>query len=116
MPEAITDKLFSLAGKSALVTGASGGIGRAVSAALARAGAFVGLSGANAENLSETERFVKEAGGRCAVLRADLSTVADCRALARSASQALGALDILVNNAGMNRRKLLVDFTEDDYE
>jgi NAD(P)-dependent dehydrogenase (short-subunit alcohol dehydrogenase family) len=112
----ILNELFSLEGKSALVTGASGGIGGDVALALARAGAFVGLSGTNREHLEETKRRIDDAGGRSAVLPADLGTVENCRGLIADANAALGRLDVLVNNAGMNRRKPIVEFTEDDYE
>jgi 2-deoxy-D-gluconate 3-dehydrogenase len=108
--------LFSLKGKTVLVTGASGGIGSEVAVALASAGAFVALSGTNREHLNETYSRVKAAGGRSVILPADLSTVENCRKLISDAQQALGRLDILINNAGMNRRKPIVDFTEDDYE
>jgi NAD(P)-dependent dehydrogenase (short-subunit alcohol dehydrogenase family) len=112
----ILTELFSLEGKTALVTGASGGIGSDVAVGLARAGAIVGLSGTNIENLRETERQVKGAGGRCAILPADLREVESCRRLIADTQAALGRLDILVNNAGMNRRKRLVEFTQDDYD
>jgi NAD(P)-dependent dehydrogenase (short-subunit alcohol dehydrogenase family) len=112
----ILERLFSLEGKTALVTGASGGIGRALSVALAEAGAVVGLHGTNEERLEETRRCVEEAGGQSVVLTADLRFLESCRQLIAEAHAALGRLDILINNAGMNRRKPLVEFTEDDYE
>jgi NAD(P)-dependent dehydrogenase (short-subunit alcohol dehydrogenase family) len=112
----ILERLFSLEGKAALVTGASGGIGSDVAVALAEAGAFVGLSGTNREHLEETDSRVKEAGGRSVVLPADLGEVENCRQLIADARKELGRLDILINNAGMNRRKPIVEFTEDDYE
>lgn len=112
----ILRRLFSLEGKSALVTGSSGGIGSDVAVALAEAGAFVGLSGTNREHLVDTQKRVEEAGGRCALLPADLGTVENCRRLIADAQQTLGRLDILINNAGINRRKPIVEFTEDDYE
>lgn len=112
----ILHRLFSLEGKTALVTGASGGIGSDVAVALAEAGAFVGLSGTNVEHLQETANRVEAAGGKCALLPADLGTVENCRKLIADAQVQLGRLDILINNAGMNRRKPIVEFTEDDYE
>ena len=112
----ILERLFSLNGKAALVTGASGGIGGDVAVGLAEAGAYVGLSGTNREHLEETRQRVERAGGRCVLLPADLGQVAECSKLIADAHEALGRLDILVNNAGMNRRKPIVEFTEDDYE
>src|SRR5258708_24046554 len=97
----ILNRMFSLEGKTALVTGASGGIGRALSVGLAEAGAFVGLSGTNIENLMETKRLVEEVGGRGVLLEADLGTVANCKRLIADANEVLGGLDILINNAGM---------------
>ncbi len=112
----ILEQLFSLGGKRALVTGASGGIGRALSIGLARAGAFVGLHGTNVETLQETLKQVEEAGGRGVILTADLTSSDEGRKLISDAVLALGGLDILVNNAGMNRRMKLAEFTEEDYD
>jgi NAD(P)-dependent dehydrogenase (short-subunit alcohol dehydrogenase family) len=112
----ILQRLFSLEGKAALVTGASGGIGGEVAVGLAEAGALVGLSGTNREKLEETLAKVEQAGGRGVVLPADLGTVESCRTLIADAQRQLGRLDVLVNNAGMNRRKPILDFTQDDYE
>ena len=116
MTSSILKDLFSLEGKTALITGASGGIGRALSVGLARAGANVGLSGTNEENLAETRRLVVEAGGKCAILPANLGDVESCKRLITEAANKLGRLDILINNAGMNRRMPIAEFSEDDYE
>jgi NAD(P)-dependent dehydrogenase (short-subunit alcohol dehydrogenase family) len=118
MPDqtSILNRLFSLEGKTALITGASGGIGRVLSVALAEAGAFVALHGTNVEHLEETKRLVEEAGGKSVILTADIGKVENCRKLVADAHAALGGLDILLNNAGMNRRKPLAEFTEDDYD
>jgi gluconate 5-dehydrogenase len=116
MPNSMLNDLFSLEGKSALITGASGGIGRSLSVGLARAGALVALSGTNVENLAETARLVEEAGGKCILLPADLDKVENCKRLIAESHETLGRLDILINNAGMNRRMPMVEYTEDDYE
>src|SRR5258708_40339520 len=105
----ILNRMFSLEGKTALVTGASGGIGRALSVGLAEAGAFVGLSGTNVVNLMETKRLVEDVGGSCVLHVADLGTVANCKRLIEDVKEALGGLDILFNNAGMNKRMPMVD-------
>ncbi len=108
--------LFSLEGKTALLTGASGGIGRVLAVAFARAGATVALNGTSAERLSETARLVEDAGGTAHPLPAPLNEVEACRQLIADATSAMGRLDILVNCAGMNRRKPIADITVDDYD
>src|SRR5436190_1454601 len=101
----IVNRIFSMDGKTVVITGASGGIGRALSIAFAGAGAIVGLHGTNEERLGETRRLVEDAGGRAVVLPlVDVGSVEDCRALIASARSALGRIDVLFNNAGMNRR------------
>ncbi len=114
--QSILEQLFSLEGKCALITGASGGIGRALSVGLARAGAYVGLHGTNVETLTETLKQVEDAGGKGVILTADLTSAAEGRKLIADAVEALGGLDILVNNAGINRRMKLAEFSEDDYD
>src|ERR1041385_6051252 len=97
----IIRRLFSLEGKGALVTGASGGIGGAIAEALAGAGATVALSGTNAERLEETRQRIAAEGGNAVVVPADLRSVEACRRLTADAQDALGGrLDILFNNAG----------------
>lgn len=110
------NRMFALTGKTALVTGASGGIGQALALALAEAGAKVGLHGRDVAHLEEIKRRIGEAGGEAVLLPADLSGVDACRALIADAQAALGRLDVLVNCAGMNRRKPIVEVTADDYD
>jgi NAD(P)-dependent dehydrogenase (short-subunit alcohol dehydrogenase family) len=114
-PPLIT-RLFSLDGRAALVTGASSGIGRAIAVAYAEAGAVVALNGTREEGLAETARLIAEVGGRSVSLPAELSEVERCRRLVADAHAALGRLDILVNCAGMNRRKPIVEVTEEDWD
>ncbi len=114
--KSLIERLFSLEGKTALVTGASGGIGGDLAVALAEAGAFVGLNGTNVEHLQETAKAIEAAGGRSVILPADLRDVEACKKLIEDANTQLGRLDILWNNAGMNRRKRIEEFTLDDYE
>ena len=108
--------MFSLNGKKALITGASGGIGSALAAAFAEAGAAVGLSGTRAEKLEADAAAIRAAGGTCAVLPASLDSVESCRKLIADTVDALGGLDIVVPCAGINRRKRIEDVTEDDYD
>lgn len=105
----MTPRAFcSLEGKNALVTGASRGIGRAIAAELAGAGASVVLSyRAGAE---EAQALAKEIGGRA--VQADVSDADSARALVEDA----GDLDILVNNAGVTRDGLLVRMSDEDWD
>ena len=112
----ILARLFSLQGKAALVTGASGGIGRALAVALAEAGAAVAVHGRDEQDLEETRRQIEGAGGRAVVLRAELADVNACRGLVTGTVSALGRLDILVNCAGANRRKPLAEATAEDFD
>ncbi len=110
------ERQFSLTGKAALVTGASGGIGRAFAAALAGAGARVCVHGRSRERLRETESLIAEAGGETVSFTAELSDVESCRELVDLTHETLGGLDILVNTAGMNRRKPIEQVTQDDFD
>jgi gluconate 5-dehydrogenase len=110
------EKYFSLAGKVALVTGASGGIGRALAVALAGAGAKVALHGRNAGQLQQTAREVLSAGGESVSLAADLLEPEASAALVDQCVGKLGRLDVLVTCAGMNRRKPVDAVSEDDYD
>ena len=106
--------MFNLEGKSALVTGASGGIGGAIAAALHARGAEVVISGTRIEAL---EALASELGNRVYVLRADL---ADSESVANLASEAEkiadGGIDILINNAGITKDGLLIRMKDEDWE
>src|SRR5438270_8239713 len=95
---------FGLHGRVALVTGASGGIGAALARGLAAAGAAVMLAGRDASRLEALQAEIAGAGGRSAVVVADLAGLTACGAVAAATIEALGGLHILVNCAGMNRR------------
>lgn len=112
----VLKELFGLEGKAALVTGASGGIGRALAVGLAGAGATVALHGRSEEQLAETRKEVEAIGGKCFVTPGDLRGVEQCKQLIASAHKTLGRLDVLVNCAGMNRRKPAVEMTQDDFD
>ncbi len=113
---AIFERLFSLEGKTALITGAAGGIGRVLAVALAEAGAAIGLHDLTTELLEEPHRMVEEVGGQAVKLTADLKEVEACRKLIAEAHTALGRLDILINCAATNRRKPIEEVTQEDYE
>lgn len=110
------DRYFSLAGRSALVTGASGGIGRALAVGLAEAGATVAVHGRSEANLADTAAAIAAVGGRSITLPAELADRAAADRLIADAVAALGRLDVLVNCAGMNRRMPIADFNEADYD
>ncbi len=105
--------MFDLSGKSALITGASGGIGGAIARQLHRAGANVGLSGTRVDAL---QALAAELGGRCAVLPCNLSERAGVAALIGQADEALGAVDIVVNNAGLTRDNLALRMKDEDWD
>jgi 3-oxoacyl-[acyl-carrier protein] reductase len=105
--------LFDLTGKSALVTGASGGLGGAIARALHGQGARVGLSGTRREALAA---LAGELGERAFVLPGDLSDKQSVEALVPAAEAALGGLDILVNNAGMTRDNLFVRMKDEEWD
>jgi NAD(P)-dependent dehydrogenase (short-subunit alcohol dehydrogenase family) len=90
----------SLNGQTALVTGATSGIGRAIAGELAERGAHVIVSGRNAERGERAVREITQAGGTAGFLRADLTDAGSARALAQQARTITGSVDILVNNAG----------------
>ena len=106
--------MFSLQGKTALVTGASGGIGGAIAKALAAQGARVALSGTRVEAL---EKLKAEIGGDHPITPCNLSDAAAVDALVGQAEQALGGrLDILIANAGITKDGLLLRMKDADFE
>jgi NAD(P)-dependent dehydrogenase (short-subunit alcohol dehydrogenase family) len=109
MPKALA--AFSLAGRRALVTGASRGIGRAIALGLAQAGATVAVSGRNKAALDQVVAAISDAGGVAVPVVHDVAQPDDCKAGVAQAIAALGGLDILINNAGMEevRPSLEVD-------
>ncbi|HQZ13784.1 MAG TPA: 3-oxoacyl-[acyl-carrier-protein] reductase [Devosia sp.] len=105
--------MFDLTGKRALVTGASGGIGREIAKALAAAGARVALSGTRVAALEET---LKEIGsGDHPILPANLSDAESVAKLVPAAEAALGGIDILVNNAGVTRDNLFMRMKDEEW-
>ena len=95
------DNLFSVAGKTALVTGGSRGIGEMIAAGLLAGGAKVYISSRKAEVCEETARRLSQTyAGECIALPADLSQVSGCESLAERLAEREDRLDILVNNAG----------------
>jgi 3-oxoacyl-[acyl-carrier protein] reductase len=105
--------MFSLEGKRALVTGASGGIGGAIAEALHAQGAIVTLSGTRVDAL---QGLAAKLDGRVHVAPADLADAAAVDALVPEAERLMGGLDILVNNAGLTRDGLAVRMKDEDFE
>lgn len=106
--------MFDLTGMTALVTGASGGIGSAIAHALAAQGARLAVSGSNAEKLAA---FRDTLGGEHLALPCNLSDGAAVDALVPAAVEALGGkLDILVNNAGVTRDNLILRMKDDEWQ
>ena len=105
--------MFDLTGKTALVTGASGGIGADIARVLHAAGATVDLSGTRVEPL---EALAAELGGRAHVLPCNLSNAEEVEGLVKRATEAMGSVDILVNNAGITRDGLAMRMSDDDWQ
>jgi 3-oxoacyl-[acyl-carrier protein] reductase len=104
--------MFDLTGMTALVTGASGGIGSAIARGLAAHGARLALSGSNEAKLQE---FANSLGGDHVALTCNLSDPAAVDALVPQAVEALGSLDILVNNAGITRDNLAMRMKDEEW-
>lgn len=113
--EALLD-LFTLRGRVALVTGASGGIGKVLAAGLAMAGATVAVSGRSTERLDDLQRAIGDGGGDAAVFPADLSDLASVGPLVEAVVKQCGAVDILVNCAGSNQRMPILEITPAIYD
>lgn len=105
--------MFSLSSKTALVTGASGGIGRAIAQTLHRQGARVVLHGTNQSRL---DALKEELGGDTLAMPANLSSRDDAGKLVADVTEAAGGLDILVNNAGITRDNLFMRLKDDEWD
>ncbi|WP_423142264.1 3-oxoacyl-[acyl-carrier-protein] reductase [Parablastomonas sp. CN1-191] len=111
------DRLFDLSGMTALVTGAAGGIGSAISHALARQGARLALSGSNPAKLRAFRDELNETYGHDHVeITCDLSDAEQVERLVPAAIDTLGKLDILVNNAGITRDNLVMRMKDEDWD
>ncbi len=105
--------MFDLSGKTALVTGATGGIGEAIARTMHAAGAEVVLSGRRVEKL---EALAGELGGRTHIAPCDLSDPEQADALVGQTIDAAGKIDILIANAGVTRDKLLMQMKDEDFQ
>jgi NAD(P)-dependent dehydrogenase (short-subunit alcohol dehydrogenase family) len=105
--------IFSLAGRRALVTGASRGIGRTLAEGLARAGADVAAAARSGASLASVVAAIEAAGRRAVPVVMDVSVVGQCAGGVADAVRGLGGLDLLVNNAGVEEVRPSLDVTED---
>lgn len=110
----ILDK-FSLAGKVAIVTGASRGLGQGMAIGLAEAGADVVVV-ASSDAINQTVKKVQELGRKCVGIKADLVSTAAIPDIISKTLEAFGKIDILVNCAGMIRRAPAIEFSEKDWD
>lgn len=105
--------MFDLSGKRALVTGASGGIGRAIATALAAQGAEVALSGTRVGALEDVAGTIS---GKTHILPCNLSDMDAVDRLVPQAEEAMGGLDILINNAGMTRDNIFMRMKDEEWD
>jgi len=111
------DSTVDMTGKVAIVTGASRGIGRAISLKLAALGARIMVNyRADAEGAAEVVREIIARGGQAQALQGDVRSAADAETLVQQTLEAFGRIDILVNNAGTTRDTLLIRMTADDWD
>ncbi|MBL8642697.1 MAG: 2-dehydro-3-deoxy-D-gluconate 5-dehydrogenase KduD [Rhodospirillaceae bacterium] len=106
--------LFSLKGRTAIVTGANTGLGQGIAIALSQAGASIVAVSRSAPD--ETVKAVEATGGKIHVVRASLDTLTPIPGIVDEAKRAFGAVDILVNNAGTIRRADALEFSEADWD
>jgi NADP-dependent 3-hydroxy acid dehydrogenase YdfG len=104
-----------LSGKTAIVTGASSGIGRAIAEQLGATGAHVILSGRTADAMEQSAALISEQGGRATVVLSDIRNPDSVQALVRAAMDADGHVDIFVNNAGVSYLGTVVDGTPEQW-
>ncbi len=107
---------FALAGRTAMVTGASAGLGRHFAMVLARAGAAVALAARRREMLVDAVQEIARQGGRATAVACDVTDGKSVRAAVSAAEEALGPLDILVNNAGIAVSKPMLEHSEEDWD
>ena len=106
---------FSLAGKVAIVTGASSGLGVAFAVGLADAGADIAICARRVERLEQTKAQVLEGGRRCVAVQADVSNPDDCNRVVAETVDQLGKVDVLINNAGIGTAVPATRETPDEF-
>ena len=109
-------RLFDLTGKAAIVTGGSKGLGAAMAAGLASAGADVLLTSRNEDEVvAAAKQIAADHGHRAIAMRADVTSPEDAEAMVRRAVQEFGRIDILINNAGVNIRGPIDELSYDQF-
>src|SRR6476469_9569611 len=104
-----------LDGKTALITGASKGLGKAMALSLSEAGATIALVSRDEQKLAAVKSEIEQSGGKATVFVADVRYEEEVQRLESKISDRLGKVQILINNAGINLRKNLIDFTLDEW-
>jgi len=107
---------LALKGRTALVTGATSGLGKHFAKVLAGAGAKVAIAGRRVDRLSEVKKEIEAAGGTCAAVVLDVTDAPRIGQAFDEIEIALGPVDILVNNAGMNIRGFVTDISVEDFD
>ena len=106
-----------LEGKTAIVTGASGGIGKAVAIALAKEGAAVAVHfHGNEEKALLVKKEIEEAGGKAEIFRANVADFEECNALVKAVAKTFGSIDILVNNAGISQSTSFYNYQPEEFQ
>lgn len=111
-----SDSKTNLSGKTAVITGASKGLGKAMALALSRSGAAIALVSRDTEKLRGVRQEITESGGKAAVFIADVRNEKQVHDLETQVSDRLGKVQILINNAGINIRKNLIDFSLEEWQ
>jgi NAD(P)-dependent dehydrogenase (short-subunit alcohol dehydrogenase family) len=107
--------VFGLEGRTAIVTGASGGLGKEAALALADVGCDVVIAARNQQALSEVAAAIEEKGRRCLAVQTDITRAAEVRHLIERATASFRRIDILINNAAVAVEKLFADLTEEEW-
>jgi NAD(P)-dependent dehydrogenase (short-subunit alcohol dehydrogenase family) len=108
--------LFDLSGRTALVTGAARGLGKAIALGLAQHGAAVAVLDRDEAGAEETAAAIRTAGQQAVAFACDVGSEPEVREAVAAATTALGPIDVLVNNAGITKRVALFDWQESDWE
>jgi NAD(P)-dependent dehydrogenase (short-subunit alcohol dehydrogenase family) len=106
---------IDLSGRTAVITGASRGLGEAMAKALSEAGAHIALVARDVQRLEAVRAAITEKGGTAAVFTADVTREEDVAALAKAVHERFGHPQILINNAGINLRRQLVDYSLEEF-
>lgn len=112
----MSQSIFDLTNKKAIVTGGGRGLGRAIAVGLAQFGADVAVVARTESELQITARAVEQAGRRALVYASDVSKKANVERIVNDVVQQWGQLDILVNNAGVDAARPALDYTEEDWD